>query len=149
MPGFAPKWLSGEPVSASKLNKTVEIANNLLRARVVGSIPNVETQSASVLQLEIESIDNVNRTMIGITPGASGHPDRAQYLIELQPIFTEPSRMGVLYDYTSLNTRTADGVEDQEITPPFVVGENVYCLFDLQISAMIFVGDGRMWAQVP
>ena len=148
MAEYAKRWSAGESLSAAKLNKTVDLVNRLVRSVPTGATPQPVARNNVILRLEIKSIDDGARAMVGVFPGATPSVDQVAYTITLQPIFTETSRGGVTYAYTGLNTRTADATENQEITPPFVVGETVYCIYDPVTAAMLFMGDGRMWAQV-
>jgi hypothetical protein len=135
-------------MSASKLNRTSTLLNGLVRTQDrLGPTP-AAVPLMQLFELEVKSIDNGARTMIGVAPGSAAQATANEYTIKLQPIFTELSRAGINYVYTSLNARTADGTENQEITPGFVVGEQFYVIFSQVSTDILFLGDGRMWAQV-
>ena len=63
--------------------------------------------------------------------------------LEAKFIFIAPPSLDVLK-----GRLVARGTETQEITPAFVVGETVIVVFNHQSQEVIFLGDGRMWAQV-
>ena len=100
------------------------------------------------LVLEIKMLNPSD--LICVLPTLAAEPLAFQYTVSLPDIFTEASRGGVNYTYTDINNRQADGSENQQLTPEFVVGENIHCVFidDNTQGYWLFVGDGRMWAKV-
>ena len=95
-------------------------------------------------------IEALNASDLTCTIPGEVAPERFQYTVELPPIFTEASRGAVNYVYTDINNRVADGSENQQLTPEFIVGEIIPCAFvdDRQTGLWLFLGDGRMWAKV-
>lgn len=129
------------------LNRLITQANDgtlevVLRGTDEGLIPD------RLLVLEIKALGTLTLTCVGA--GLAADPDAFQYEVTLPQIFTEASRDGIAYVYSDINTRLADGTESQELTPKFIVGEFVPCMWvDLGDSGFWrFMGDGRMWAKV-
>lgn len=149
MPYLAPTWRFGDPISASKLNRTTSLVNQLIRQRPLGAVPS-EIGAGDLLQVEVKAINDGLRTLTCTIPGAIAAPGAEEYTVALPQIFNETSRGSISYTYSSLNNRTATGpggTELQEITPSFIVGDVVFVLFDFESSSIIFLGDGRMWAK--
>lgn len=143
----------GETITADWLNEVAAAAERVPRK------PNDETtqepegedgegaadSKIGMLFVELTAFDNVLRTLTCKQVGVTAPNDLT---VELTQIFAEASRGGISYTYSSINNRVADGTENQEITPPFVVGEQFYIAEELETGIYRFFGDGRMWAQV-
>ena len=141
------RFFVGERLGATKLNRVAKQAFDGYPD--AGSLRGTVGFDGIIL-LEIETINDVARTLTCKVP-ANVEATREQWTVHLPPIFTEASRGTATYVYSSLNNRQAtDGatVEDQEITPNFVVGEVINVLDLGEETAFVFLGDGRMWAKV-
>lgn len=148
MPRRVQRFSSGQPVGGPRgirgqLNQIVDIVNRRDRA---APLPVVGV--CQIIEVEIKTLNA--DTLTCIDPGAT-EPTSREYTVELPPTFTEASRGGVSYVYSDLNHRTADGTENQELTPVYVVG-------DMLSIRLRDVGDGdwrdtnddgRQWAKVP
>ena len=100
------------------------------------------------LLLEIRTLNAAN--LVCNLPGQSLNGSAELYTVELPQTLNESTRGGVVYAYTDINNRTADGSEIQQLTP-------VYLLADLIVATLVQEGnfwidmniDGRQWAKVP
>lgn len=84
--------------------------------------------------MEIQSINDADLTCT--LPGQSANGSAQTWTVTPPWTFTESSRNGISYAYSTLNERTADGTEAQELNPLYVVGD------------FILVGEleqGRVW----
>jgi len=103
-----------------------------------------KAQARAVL-LEIKILNLANLTCI--PAGQSANPSAPEYTIELPQTFNEAARQGVTYSYSNINTRVADGTENQQLTPNYVVGD----LIVVQNIGTFWIDmniDGRQWAKV-
>lgn len=100
------------------------------------------------IELEIKTLGA--STLTCVDPGAAADPQAREYTVVLPPTFTETSREGVSYTYTDINTRTADGSENQKMTPSYVVGDKIRAAyrFEGDGSLLDLNIDGRQWAKV-
>lgn len=144
----APKFLYGDELSARKLTQLARFQDEIRRDARLGARPIVAPHQTTLILVEVKSIDNVARTMTCTPPGMTATPNALEYTVELPEIFNETSRGGETYTYSSLNARASDLPEDQEITPNFILNEKFYVIYEFTTQKTVFLGDGRMWAQV-
>ena len=116
-------------------------------AQLGGSDVDLGFDSERNLLLEIVTLNASDLTCV--IPGETD-PGRFLYTVSLPAIFTEAGRGLVSYTYTDINNRVADGSENQQLTPEFIIGEVIHVvqIDDGTAGSWIFVGDGRMWAKV-
>lgn len=138
---------SGQPVRALRnpLNKIVnEVNRNSLGIRSLNIV-----RTPPIWKVEIKTLNASD--MICVLIGESANNDAIEFTVIPPPTFTETSREGVTYAYTNINTRTADATENQELTPKYVVGDELRIMEDFESdgSYIDLNIDGRQWAKVP
>lgn len=141
----------GEAITADWLNETAANAERGARAyeEIDTEEPEGEDYSDQTVRdpkwLQIKTLNASD--LVCTLPGLTAEPTAEQFLVALPITFTEASRGGVSYVYSTINTRTADGTESQELTPVYIVGDLIFAMDDGAGYRDINV-DGRQWAKV-
>ena len=142
------RFRSGQRVSKLRLplNRIVE-ALNIDDTPTTDRAPGVIPQQAILVEVRLVNLD----TLTCIDIGEQLNPSGRAYNVELPYTFDVASRDGITYVYADLNNRTADGTEVQQMTPRYIVQDQLWVLWmpggdgsyiDLNV-------DGRQWAAVP
>lgn len=144
-----PRFRTGQRVSDLRqpLNRLVDAVNEI-QPPITDRPPIVIPQQAIKVEIRLVNADTL--TCLDVDAGQL-NPSARAYNVELPFTFTVTARGGINYVYTDLNNRTADGTEVQQMTPEYLILDQIWVLWipggdgsyvDLNV-------DGRQFAKVP
>lgn len=136
----------GEKLSAAKMNQLAAQAQSSQGRFFVE--PEPRPQSGARL-FQIQSVNDGPRNLTCVPYGMTADPNAALFTVQLPLIFSEGSRAGNAYSYTSLNARTVNGSVTEEITPNLIVGDEALCVWETRRATWRLIMEGRMWAELP
>lgn len=115
----------------------------------VGSAPGFVPQRVVLVQIRGTDLPTAGR-MECTLPGQELNPSAIVYVVDPPWTLTEAARGAVSYAYADLNNRTADGTEVQQMTPLYIIGDNLLIAEYEQTGTWRDLNiDGRQWAKVP
>ena len=130
------------------INSLIEQVNKTTSLLGGAQTPLADKPPKQLLLIEIKTLNAANLTCV--VPGQSAAPEAFEYTVELPQTFNESNREGVTYVYTNINNRTADGTEQQRLTPTYVVGDLIMVASFTEGTGYIDINiDGRQWAKLP
>lgn len=134
-----------------QLNQIVDAVNEDLTPRgPVGADPGFLPERSIMLEVKTLNFVANASTLTCVFPGDGANPAALEYEVTLPMTFNEASRDGVSYVYSTVNVRTADGTEIQQLTPSYIVGDLIIAYFTQHEYAWRDLNiDGRQWAKVP
>lgn len=142
------RFRSGQRVANLRqpLNRLVD-ALNVDDTPTTNRAPLVIPQQVIVVEIKLLNLDS----LACVDVGEGLNPAGRSYLVDLPFTFHPATRDGVSYVYADINNRTADGTEVQQLTPQYMVLDQIWVAWipggdgsyiDLNV-------DGRQWAKVP
>lgn len=130
-----------------KLNAIVERLNQDT-APIGAAGANLGFLPHNILVLEVRVLNAADLTCT--LPGQSLNGSAKTWTVTPPWTFTESSRNGISYVYSSINERTADGTEAQELTPLYMIGDFLAVgEYEQGLVWRDMNVDGRQWAAIP
>lgn len=147
---YVDRFLPGQPVGGPNgIRHRLNIMADEIR-KTSGPVgpASVPQNAFPIFQVEIKTLETDELTCVDV--GAGSDMDAEEFKVSLPETFTETSRDGVNYTYTDINTRVADGTENQELTPKYIVGDKIYITWtEVGDNGWLDINvDGRQWAKV-